>query len=1513
MKDLITLKNLTLNAAMFILFLVSINSLDIKKQFTESRIGSIESINSSVKLYCPDPPGFREVVNSNSKGLHAGSALYNSEPGNVKDESGRLIEKLKRDEYNISYSDELGTYQSPNSSNNLRFIYHKDGFTAHTREVKRVTSEGKRLSNVSDEWSIDFRLRDLGRTDNKSINNDMSSMFNRELKASGNKASIEDENIRIDYTNTEEGMRQDFIVKVKPLGEGKLRLNISADTKLKMKVGANEVKFQDKKGDEKMNYSSLKVWDANGRELKAYFEKTEKLQITNYKLQIENRKSQIRNSKSQIKTSPKLFSIVVNDEDAVYPVTVDPLSSTANWTAESNQGNALFGWSVATAGDVNGDGYSDVIVGAYNYDNVLTDLGRAYLFYGSSNGLSTTAGWTAQVNQPYAHFGNSVSTAGDVNGDGYSDVIVGALGFDGGNEDEGKVFVYYGSSTGLSPTPAWSMEGQQDSAYFGCSVSTAGDVNGDGYNDIIIGSYKYNNGEIDEGRAYVYLGSSAGLPDSANWISEGNQTNSYFGSSVSTAGDVNGDGFSDVIIGAPFFDNGQTDEGKVFVYYGSLTGLSSSVNWSTEGNQIGTQYGNSVSTAGDVNGDGYSDLIIGHYLFHSPTDYYVGKVIVFYGSISGLNTLNWAYSSNQFQANLGNSVSCAGDVNGDGYSDIIAGAYGFDNNITNEGMAIVFLGSSAGMSSAPYWTTYGNQETALFGNCVASAGDVNGDGYSDVIVGSHWYDAGQTDEGKTFVYHGSADGLSTSIGNSRESDQDSAQIGYSVSAAGDINGDGYCDVIAGAPFCDNGETDEGKVYVYNGSSSGISATASWTAEADLDSALFGTCVAGAGDVNGDGFSDVIVGAPLFKNSPSNTYGKVFVYYGSAAGLSNTAGWSATGSQTNKSLFGNNVSSAGDVNGDGYGDILIGENKYANGQFDEGRTYLYYGSASGLLSTPAWTYESNNSNANLGISTSSAGDVNGDGFSDIVIGAYTFSNGQVAEGRTFVFHGSSSGLPAAADWTYETNVVNSYFGWSVSSAGDVNGDGFGDVIIGARYYNNGQIGEGRTYVFHGSTSGLLSTPNRTYESNQVNAYMGWSVSSAGDVNSDGYSDVLISIKNYDNGQTDEGRVFAMYGSSAGLPVNQNWSAEGNQTSAYFGQSVSSAGDVNGDGFSDIIIGASLYDNGQPEEGRIFTYFGNGRTGKKADIQQYKTGTNNIVYAGSYTGTNGQVKFNIYGKSSYGKAKGKIVYEYKANGNPFSGTNSLTSSGEGTFTELGTSGTQLSIDVSGIPTNYLEYKWRARIQYDLVSNPYQKFGPWKYYQNNFPVSFGGFKPKEIPFTIRTLNLTMLIQGFYDSGSDAMVPDTVWTYLRNSSSPYTVIDSSKTVVNSSGQGVFNFANALNGVNYYLDLRHRNSIETWSNTAQAFTSSQMTYNFTSANTQAFGNNLLQINATPQKYGIYNGDENQNGFVDLTDVVNVFNAAGSFTTGYVPSDMNGDNITDLADLILTNNNASAFVAKVIP
>ena len=179
--------------------------------------------------------------------------------------------------------------------------------------------------------------------------------------------------------------------------------------------------------------------------------------------------------------------------------------------------------------------------------------------------------------------------------------------------------------------------------------------------------------------------------------------------------------------------------------------------------------------------------------------------------------------------------------------------------------------------------------------------------------------------------------------------------------------------------------------------------------------------------------------------------------------------------------------------------------------------------------------------------------------------------------------------------------------------------------------------------------------------------------------------------------------------------------------------------------------------------------------------------------------------------------------------------------------------------------------------------------------------------------TLSLTACIQGFYDSATNLMISDTVRVFLRNSSAPYNIVDSAKGKLSSSGAGSFAFSNAVNGVNYYLVIMHRNSLETWSMTTHAFVSNSLTLNMTASALMAYGNNLVQVDAAPVRYADYSGDVNQDGLVDLTDIVNVYNAASAFVTGYKVSDINGDDLTDLTDILITYNNSSSFVSKATP
>jgi hypothetical protein len=275
-------------------------------------------------------------------------------------------------------------------------------------------------------------------------------------------------------------------------------------------------------------------------------------------------------------------------------------------------------------------------------------------------------------------------------------------------------------------------------------------------------------------------------------------------------------------------------------------------------------------------------------------------------------------------------------------------------------------------------------------------------------------------------------------------------------------------------------------------------------------------------------------------------------------------------------------------------VFIGVGQYSNGQQAEGQGLVYLGSAAGLAPTPVWSAEGNQRFCGFG-NGRSAGDVNDDGYDDLIVGASSFNNGELDEGRAYLYLGSPAGPSPAPDWSAEGNQEDAAFGSSVGAAGDVNGDGFGDVIVGAYGYDTPPItrsGEGRAYVYLGSATGLGATPAWSAGGTQETELFGVAAA-AGDLDGDGFSDVIIGATGFDHGEREEGRACVYFGSSRGLALRPGWSFEGNQRFAAFGCPLACAGDVNGDGFSDVIVGANLYDHGQHDEGGAWVFLGASR--------------------------------------------------------------------------------------------------------------------------------------------------------------------------------------------------------------------------------------------------------------------------------------------------------------------------------
>jgi len=627
------------------------------------------------------------------------------------DWSLRVTEEIRRSEYDFTAL-EPGVWSAPNRSQELRSCVDRGGLAVFPRTVESGA--------VGVPWRVRFRTEGFGRV------GDVRPSRCATVDVGGGRAQLDHGALIEWWVNDERGIEQGWTLAHRPEGSQLLvlRIGLAIDGDLELRVEeAGAAVFVDGAGDARMRYGGLAAWDAAGRGLP-----------------------------SRIRASASGLEVLVDDAGAIYPVTVDPLVTCASWSVEGSQLAASLGASAAGAGDVNGDGYDDVVVGASYYDNGKEDEGRVFLYLGSAGGLATTAAWTAESNRVRAYFGHSASSAGDVNGDGFSDVIIGAYGYTNVEAGEGRAYVYHGYAGGLRSNPGWAAEPNQAGAEFGFSVSTAGDVNGDGFSDVIVGARLYDGGSVDEGRAFVYLGSAGGLSTTPAWTAGSGQAGARFGDSVSTAGDVNGDRYSDVIVGSPLFDDGERDEGRAWVYLGSAAGLSQNADWTAESNQESALLGSAVSAAGDVNGDAYGDVVVGAERY-TGGEQDEGAAFVYLGSAAGLETgFAWSAEANQSFSAFGGVVSHA-DVNGDGFADVLVGAptYGGDN-----GRAYAYHGSAAGPAATAAWSVESENSVSYLAVSLASAGDVNGDGYDDVIVGEIGYG---NFKGRALVYHGSSTGL----------------------------------------------------------------------------------------------------------------------------------------------------------------------------------------------------------------------------------------------------------------------------------------------------------------------------------------------------------------------------------------------------------------------------------------------------------------------------------------------------------------------------------------------------------------------------------------------------------------------------------------------------------------------------------------------------------------------------------------------------------------------------------
>lgn len=434
-----------------------------------------------------------------------------------------------------------------------------------------------------------------------------------------------------------------------------------------------------------------------------------------------------------------------------------PVAATlpADWFYESVQSSADLGYAVG-GGDFNGDGFSDVIVGSTKYAIASTKGGAVFGFYGGAGGLGNQPDWVFGLDASGAELGTAVAHVGDVNKDTHDDLVVTAPGCTNPEPKEGCAFLFLGSDSGLSPTPHQTLQQDQRDAYLGTAVAAAGDVNKDGYADVLVGAKWYTQSHDKEGAVFLFLGEAGGLNPTPTWRIVGNQASAGLGISVAGVGDVNGDSWDDVLVGAPYFDGpAGADSGYVALYLGADAGFGATPAWELTGAHAGARLGQSVAAAGDVNGDGLPDFIVGAPNWLDAQDRQVGAAFVFAGAADWSNVSPlWTAVSDQPLSLFGYAVAAAGDMNQDGFADVVVGAYRGTRDQSEEGRIFIYLGSPTGPGADPHWTAEGNKANTQFGFAVAPAGDVNQDGYADLLVGAPEYRNLTELRGRAFLFLG---------------------------------------------------------------------------------------------------------------------------------------------------------------------------------------------------------------------------------------------------------------------------------------------------------------------------------------------------------------------------------------------------------------------------------------------------------------------------------------------------------------------------------------------------------------------------------------------------------------------------------------------------------------------------------------------------------------------------------------------------------------------------------------
>lgn len=689
------------------------------------------------------------------------------------------------------------------------------------------------------------------------------------------------------------------------------------------------------------------------------------------------------------------------------------------------------GASVALVDDLDGDGQPDLLLGAPRAD---AEAGLAVI-------ASSATGLPLRVHNGSAgaQLGASVAGLADLNDDSTSDYAIGAPGVS-------SVRVH----SGIDGTPIVDLVGDAANDAFGVALCRTGDVDGGGTDDFVVGADGY---AVAPSFARVFSGETL-APVRTHYGGVGTRV------VVSGAGDFDGDGRADVAIGYPWST-------RVDVFSGTdgslLSSVAASAIHASQGGPSVSHFGWSIRCAGDVDGDGKDDLLVG-----APTDpatptdeYSYGAVYV----VSGPFHSSWIFPPEEDPMSLGANVVYVGDVDRDGHDDVAFGSGEADGAV---GRVLILSGRDRQVLHDIRGSSYGGSSAGgYFGHALASVGDVNADGHADWAVGAPGVDV-------VLVLSGLDGGVLHQVVGLAPGDW----FGRAVCGLGDVNGDRVSDFAIGAPRTRSSQplwstNGAGYVRVFSGADAslirhleGQEVDTRCTGEYCGTGDLFGYSLAGVGDTNGDGVGDLLVGAPAAEEQLPRS-GAAYLYDGASGSLLRTL----VSTRGSSAEFGVVVAAAGDTTGSGLGDLMVAGQDIGIGPGSTSFGWVTVSSgATGetLWSAGAQTVPNYGGSVAYGYAIGGGGDFNADGYADFAIGNPPMGGvlGQ-SVGTVQVISGRDGSVLHQADghsgWDY--------FGYTVALSGDTNADHAADLVIGAV----GFWTRTRARIVRGSPTMRLRTP------------------------------------------------------------------------------------------------------------------------------------------------------------------------------------------------------------------------------------------------------------------------------------------------------------------------------------------------------------------------------------------------------------------------------------------------------